>query len=288
MMLWDLPLTGKAVKVDFWMSTGAMDAMNFLRKFVEPLNVLGNKLEYTPHFYIIETQLKLPGCLEAEISGTKRYFCDPLMSSDAVVHEDLRQLCLFRANKNDYWKYLTRWFDMCHFATSGDRAKLLDDKCSNDVLKELGIEAPEKDKAKCSPALLADQARDRAWSAHALQINGWRYSGPLDADAVTRTICAAFTDFPAECDAAIKDKIPTVDHGSKFLAALLWSSVIMLPVLAMGAWAYRKYVQKSLYRSLREEVMLEVRSQIQDYSLLSDPTVSKPPGSIQLKNFTRE
>ena len=104
---------------------------------------------------------------------------------------------------------------------------------------------------------------------------------------MTRTICAAFTEFPEECEDAITDKLPTVGgHGR--LAAVIWTLVFVLPLVAAGAWAYRVYVQKSLYRSLREEVMLEVRAQIQDYALLGEAGAGSGRGAIQMKNFTRE
>jgi hypothetical protein len=158
------------------------------------------------------------------------------------------------------------------------------------VLAELKLTKPELDTTRCSTSFLAEQAAHRAWSSHALQINGWRYSGPLDADSVTRNICAAFTEFPDECEHAIKDKMPTISHSS---FSLLWI-LFVLPLLALAAWAYKFHVQKSLYRSLREEVMLEVRAQIQDYALLSDPptmTTTKKQtssGAVQLALFSRK
>lgn len=52
------------------------------------------------------------------------------------------------------------------------------------------VGAPQECYAQTRLDKLAKQREDTAWSPRALRINGWRYSGTLDPDLVTRAICA--------------------------------------------------------------------------------------------------
>merc|ERR1712151_230701 len=54
---------------------------------------------------------------------------------------------------------------------------------------------------------LKDEREHIAWSPRALRINGWRYSGTLDTDLVTRAICAGFVKQPQAC----KDLVEPID-----------------------------------------------------------------------------
>lgn len=46
---------------------------------------------------------------------------------------------------------------------------------------------------------LKDQRENVAWSPQAVRVNGWRYSGPLEPDTVTRAVCSGFVIVPKEC-----------------------------------------------------------------------------------------
>merc|ERR1712048_14856 len=56
---------------------------------------------------------------------------------------------------------------------------------------------------------LKNELEHPAWSPHALRINGWRYTGMMDADLVTRAICAGFITQPQECADLMKPRDPT-------------------------------------------------------------------------------
>ena len=129
-----------------------------------------------------------------------------------------------------------------------------------------------------------------------VRINGWRYSGPLEANAVARQVCSAFLTWPSECEDAIIDKVPTVNHeGLSFFTVFLLFG-ILISVLVLVLLAYRQMMRKNIYRSLREEVMLEVRAQMQDYTMLVEqgdaaapalPPLGQPR-SFELGRFSRE
>lgn len=112
-----------------------------------------------------------------------------------------------------------------------------------------------------------------AWSPRALRINGWRYSGILDPDLVTRAICSSFIVQPKECQDLIKPRDPFVPFsgdqapGVSFGTLLGWLFGTL--VVAFGALLlYKRFLKKEMRATLREEVMLEVQAQLGEYCRL--------------------
>merc|ERR1719436_1104619 len=74
-------------------------------------------------------------------------------------------------------------------------------ECSERLMKDVGIDSSKI--AECASRTqeekLKHERENRAWSPRALRINGWRFSGMLDADLVTRAICSGFIKQPNEC-----------------------------------------------------------------------------------------
>merc|ERR1712032_1619986 len=90
---------------------------------------------------------------------------------------------------------------------------------------------------------LANERENSAWSPRALRINGWRYSGILDADLVARAVCSGFINQPEECQQLLKPRDPfvqqlpprddknTVSYGTVFAvlaASAVCGAVVML------------------------------------------------------------
>ena len=313
MMLWDLPRSD-FVTFDFWMSSGAGDAMDFLASVKPVVDALQGRVQFTPHFFIVDTYIQpfQSSCLPIQYEGRTKYYCDPLMSKQEVVREDLRQLCIWHKYKKplenvivapEYWSYIEVFFNKCHPSSTKTRDTFTE-SCSNSAIASLGLDRAAIDYCMTSykppscqkgdltnPAcsvdynLVVEEARHRAWSPHAVRINGWRYSGPLDANAIARQICSGFLHWPDECDDAISDKVPTVGHGISF--STLFALLLLLAAAAAVAFLiYRQRMTKTLYTSLREEVMLEVRAQMQDYTMLAEqgdaPLFRTPPARIEL------
>jgi len=107
-----------------------------------------------------------------------------------------------------------------------------------------------------------------------VRINGWRFAGAIEPDGITRAICAAYVQPVPECDNLVKM------HSS--LSALggagglgLWSFFQMLFMLIFaitaGLMVYKRFfLQAHIQKALREEVMLEVQSQLADYVPLEE------------------
>merc|ERR1712129_693654 len=107
----------------------------------------------------------------------------------------------------------------------------------------------------------------------AIRINGWRYNGQLDADLVTRAICAGFVQQPAGC----KDLPEPVSMKKQVSAARQSGMKTFIPlcvfVLVFAFFAlicYRRSLTKHIHSALREEVMLEVQAQMEQYNKMPE------------------
>merc|ERR1719188_2700661 len=124
--------------------------------------------------------------------------------------------------------------------------------------------------------MLMDQRQHPAWSPRALRINGWRYTGMLDPDLVTRAICSGFITVPKECTevllSAMQPRNPfpelqgeaAVKAGVTFGEMFSWMGVTLL--VAFGALLlYKRYMKKEMRVTLREEVYIEVEREMAKY-----------------------
>merc|ERR1712012_945784 len=105
---------------------------------------------------------------------------------------------------------------------------------------------------------LQTERANQAWSSRALRINGWRYTGMMDAELATKAICSAFRRQPEECKGLTKERNPFVTpqtSGLKLqeLVAWLLGLCVMMGVCMV---AYKRYLKKEMRATLREEVML--------------------------------
>lgn len=121
---------------------------------------------------------------------------------------------------------------------------------------------------------LKQQKRNLAWSKYAVRINGWRFAGAIEPDGVTRAICAAYVTPLKECEALTNNKSilskTLIDEGlstSNFLFLLVALVLGMLIALMLYK---RLFFTKYIQRALREEVMLEVQTQLADYVPLEE------------------
>merc|ERR1711865_250046 len=109
-----------------------------------------------------------------------------------------------------YWNYVEKLPDSCPVAGGSSEDSKFGYACSKKLMEELGIDTTSVDKCvmDTKDEKLKEQRNHQAWSPKALRINGWRYTGMLDADLVTRAVCAGFTEKPTECTELIKARNP--------------------------------------------------------------------------------
>lgn len=301
-LAWDIP-RAEVVLVDFWMSSGSEESFKFLEKFKDTAETLKFRLQFVPHFHLFS----LPpgssyGHLCADEQKAKHCAPDPdgpgPITGQMVAFEDLRLLCLWHisAEKNplmdpalkgatyskNFWEYVVRRRGECPLAGTDPR-HTFGESCSYGLMEELGVDlhAIKRCTRERADLYLDAEVENVAWSPQALRLNGWRYTGALDPEAVLKTICSGFKVMPEECKflenggwkAAAHVVLSAVFHtglDQVSFGTLLASMAVLVGLVALSFYLYRRYMTKSVRKALREEVMLEVQSQMADYSMLED------------------
>jgi hypothetical protein len=294
-LAWDIP-TSNVVAIDFWMSSGNREAMEFLSEFKEYVDKLKHQVQFTPHFHIFA----LPQNLNNLCSDSTGRYCAPQpegstsVTGSQVLAEDIRQLCIWETGKvqdphprpeqeylggtfsPSYWQYIRDVYEFCPIndQVGSNTPSTFGKTCSERVMQGVrGLD--EKAVEKCynlnSEIYLQAQRENVAWSPLALRINGWRYAGPLDSITVMKAVCSGFITPPPECHEWSRMHYTVIRHrhGVSFSDALLTFGSLVLSLFVIFM-CYKRFMTKSVRAALREEVMLEVRSQMADYRQLQD------------------
>jgi hypothetical protein len=309
-LAWNIP-RARVVTVDQWMSSASGESLKFLKQFAPRRKVLNQVIKFQPHFTVFSMgQGGSPQTINRMCSDSSGRYCaedpdgDGPVSGKDVLEEDLRQLCLHTKTRvagrtNDiimagdakpeyaeqYWAYIEKFAERCSIDEVANPATQFGPDCSYALMAEVGVsESQIAEIRECSNLArntleLEKQKNHTAWSPRALRINGWRYSGILDAELVCSAICAGFSKEPEECvQVKARDRVASRPFqpltfrkagGVGFFTMLGW-------ILATGAvigaafFLYRQYLKREMRFTIREEVMLEVETQMGEYGRLRD------------------
>jgi hypothetical protein len=297
-LAWDVP-TDHVVLVDMWMSSASRESLNFLHEWTPKRKALNEAIKFVPHYHVFGMQATSDyNDLCTDVSAQ---FCaeDPdgsgPVTGSMVLDEDVRQLCIHEIYKvkrldpdhignvgtqvefsRQYWDYVERLLDACPL-DGQDPTKRFGKVCSEALMKQVGVDVAQVQNCfdTTRESKLAQQRENTAWSPRALRINGWRYTGAMDADLVTRAICAGFVTQPKPCEELVKAVhpvlkliVPSTSGGvslGSFVTALLVVTCLALAALAL----YKKSLTRHIHSALREEVMLEVQAQMDTYKQMS-------------------
>lgn len=297
-LVWDIP-RNDVVVADFWMSSASQETSEFLTRFKDSAETLKSHLQFVPHFHVFSMPSdsgmnhlclsKVDGCSKCKPSEPSKY-CSPdpdgsgPITGAEVANEDLRRLCIWNVTarspsvpnrarySQEFWDYADDFFRECPVDGEGDKA--FGFACSQTVMKRVGISAEQV--LACVQAnyegFMDEQLEQVAWSPQALRLNGWRYSGPLDPETVLKALCAGFAKPPKECEELLQSYGGVSVMGGLPLSwGGLFTGISMLLVGSVGAFFYyRLHVTRSVRKVLREEVMLEVQTQMADYIPMED------------------
>jgi len=284
---WTIP-TNHVVNAELWMSSASRESLAFLRDFSSKRRALNKVLAFQPHYSIFSLDSKDYDTIRNLCIDEDGRYCTedpdgpgPITGRD-VVKENMRQLCIHDLYKKDqldsgavkfaeqYWQYMERFIDRCPLDKFGQA-------CSTKLMTEVGIDAGKVDDCVHTTGTrrLGEELRHRAWSPRALRINGWRFSGMMSADLVTRAICSGFIEQPFECQELLKPRDPFKAYeppkgsqGVTFGTFITWIGVTVLLAVFL-LLLYKRYLQKDMRATLREEVMLEVQSAMGQYSQMT-------------------
>jgi len=299
-LAWDLP-TNHVVQTDLWMSSASPASLKFLKEFSPKRRAMNEVMLFQPHYAVFGMDGSDPAVYNELCSDETGKYCaeDPdgagPITGKEVLREDVRQLCIHELYKvagrtsmdamksgttiveyaAKYWDYMEKFGDRCPLEAPNPQDRFGFD-CSERLMRDVGIDAAKV--GECAGRTQEDKLKhekeNRAWSPRALRVNGWRYSGMLDADLVTRAICSGFINQPSECKDLIAPRNPTGNYfeqpqpqpaGVTLGTLLAWlSGTVAVGCLSMCL--YKRYLKSEMRTTLREEVMLEVQAAMGEYS----------------------
>jgi len=290
-LAWDVP-TDHVVLVDLWMSSASAESNRFLKQFAKNRRKLNNVIKFVPHYHVFA--MAGQSDYHELCSDDSAKYCaeDPDGPGDVtgkmVLDEDVRQLCIHQLHKKtqdhsksrhkieyskEYWDYIEIFGDECPVqGSSADRR--FGAECSERVMKKVGITSSSVQKCMDDSysSKLSSERAQTAWSPRAIRINGWRYTGQLDADLVMRAICAGFVDQPKGC-LDLPEPVSMARWQASARKAGLSTFLPMLLIVVLfafvGLFCYRRSLTKHIHNALREEVMLEVQAQMDQYNQLA-------------------
>merc|ERR1712216_795857 len=272
-LVWDVP-TDHIVKLDLWMNSAALDSQSFLKKFTETRKTLNEVVKFTPHYHVFSADPALSGYSGLCSDPSARYCSEdpdgagPVSGKD-VLEEDVRQLCIHEITKvprsrhrglaaegegavvfyaEKWWNYVERFAQKCPVESSNG-GLIFGKECSEKLMEELGIDVSQVRNCvdTSSNAKLESQLVNKAWSPRALRVNGWRYSGLLEADLVTKAVCSGFVDQPEECKSLLApaEQSSNMEVGSGISVRIL--------ILSAAALVSASFCAMMLYRRSLEQ-----------------------------------
>jgi len=156
------------------------------------IDLLEKFIDFEPH-YVIYSNYGRP--LEDFCLTKKGEYCS--MHGNQELHQDIRELCLFKYQKDKYWQFVEEVNREC---------KPNDvDECWLGIAKKLGIDSEKI--SNClkneAVALLKQEVelnkKFEVTGSPTLIINGKPYQGKRTPDAYKEAICQAFKNPPSEC-----------------------------------------------------------------------------------------
>ncbi|KAF8822983.1 hypothetical protein IE077_001560 [Cardiosporidium cionae] len=280
---WDLPKFN-AVEMDLWLSPSLTKSLNFLEEFAANALILKHKVDFYPHYWVMSLpQNYLDKC--TDLNGN---FCglnaewDSKVSGRAILEETVREVCLWETTQilppsnasaayfsEFWWKYMQQFRKTCTITVNGKTK--FGENCSYDLMKSVGAntEAVKTCYKSNFKSILSHELITGAWSPVALIINGWRYSGPLEADQVTRAICTGYMDTPTECKSILKNENGSADPNRNYSSGAGFGSILVISFLgaifgiALCFFLFKKYIYPRIKAGMHYTVMAEVQKEMQ-------------------------
>ncbi len=144
-------------------------------------------------------------------------FVDYAMHGKKEIDEDLRQYCIQKINKEEYWKYLkcfikTGNYSLCLKNISIDLNEL--NKCMNETDALYNVSYYRDNKSTylngIFPKFLVNEQENKKYGVQGSPttfINGVEYVGPRSPEAIKEAICNAFEKKPEECNVTLSKNV---------------------------------------------------------------------------------
>jgi len=154
--------------------------------------LLSKQMEVVPH-YIFYPNYQGGGptyCIDKDSK-----YCS--MHGIKEAQQDIRELCIFKYNKDKYWDYIDKVNAQCTVSNI--------DTCWSQPAKDLGVNTAKisqcetSEGEKIAAAEVALTTKYDVSGSPTLLINGTKFDGQRTAEAYKTAICGAFNTQPAEC-----------------------------------------------------------------------------------------
>jgi len=149
-------------------------------------------------------------------------FVNYAMHGQIEVEDNIRQYCISKEQTDKYTKYLSCFlkagdFQGCIKSTGVDQGKL--DSCFKATDSKYNLLKTFNDKANWGgtyPPFAINEAENKTYGVQGsptLVINGKQVEANRDSASLLATVCAAFNNKPAECDAKLASASPSAGFG---------------------------------------------------------------------------
>mmetsp|Transcript_44443 Transcript_44443/g.105303 ORF Transcript_44443/g.105303 Transcript_44443/m.105303 type:complete len:662 (+) Transcript_44443:97-2082(+) len=217
------------------------------------------------------------------ISNLTEYFCctDPdgpgVVEGSDVVQQDLLQLCIHDVHQKEgaptlqFWEFVRKLPTACPLEASFTSA------CGHELMRDLAdmdVDAVTACELEDGVEKLRVERGNQGWGPPAVMINGWRYSGPLDVQEVTRALCLGYRKDrqPSTCQEFTKNNPTDKPHGTQF-------SYEELQNFVKEAERQQKEHQRSIDQTLQEILAQVSQSPVQGPSTTLSPPLTFMPSS---------
>lgn len=168
--------------------------------------LLGNKINIEPH-YVIYSNHKGGGpdyCFDEE-----NKYCS--MHGITELNQDIRELCIFKYQKEKFWKYIDIVNSNCSLQNI--------EACWKEAAEQAGVNAEDVEKCFTEEALKlleAEAALNKKYNVQGsptVLINEQSYEGGRTPEAYKTAMCSAFEEAPAECEQTLSSGEGAVASG---------------------------------------------------------------------------
>lgn len=270
MMVFDVKKTA-SIDYKFFITTSSRQSFKLIRDFEPYFRVLEKSAKFEPHYAI----WYCPGCSadsqkvkEMCVSGGKYCFPNPTdgkTTGKELVLEDLKQICIYKDNTENWWRYMEK-FDLdcidysdmktCSTKIMGDLSidKEKIDKCIDDSFEKA---AGETTNMELNDNSILKKERISLNEYNILQwpeviINGNMFRGNLEADLIFNAICASLKDAPEECK--LSNPVPADSDGVSVGVVLLIVAISIVVIFLLMIFVYRRMLKREISQNMNTQI----------------------------------
>jgi hypothetical protein len=248
---WIIPMRAN-LRLDMWLNPASkrdIRMLTSLRPLMKTLYASSMNFRFMPHFNFFALSA---GTAESLCLDEMSEFCSE--GGRDVAKESLRVMCIRNWAFNDAAREaaLLDYMVESHACSPDGYSP----RCTEAKMKLLNIDMSEISKcmqdSTLSYFLLQLERASKAWSSHAVRINGFRYDGEYSADGVRLALCSAIKE---ELRPNFCRPVAPSAHENTWLITMVSAAVAV--TLLVGYFVFR-----GLKQQLLEEIHSETKSEV--------------------------